>query len=140
MTRPEFLGQLVLAQRRRGLRIDAFEQARQHLFLDLVDARLEPLRPFGLHILGRRALVQPLHRLQLGAEGRGRRIVRGGRGLDGRELASTGHAGPSLHRLRHAKGGAASGSGTTSECTHRFILLLVRGECGFRQQTPHQAG
>jgi hypothetical protein len=35
--RAEFFGQLFLGQRRGGFGIDAFEQARQHLFLDLVD-------------------------------------------------------------------------------------------------------
>src|SRR3546814_8182144 len=75
-------------------------------------------RSFG-H-LGGRALVESLHRLLLGAE-RGRRRL-GRRGVDRRELRAAGHAGTSLHRLRDAKGGAASGSGTASECTHRFIL------------------
>ncbi len=40
--RAEFFGQLVLGQRGGGFRIDAFEQAGKHLFLDLVDARFEP--------------------------------------------------------------------------------------------------
>ena len=40
--RAEFLGKLVLAERRRGFGIDAFEQARKHLFLDPVDRGFEP--------------------------------------------------------------------------------------------------
>ena len=39
--RPEFLGQLVLAERRGRFGIDAFEQARKHLFLDPVDRGFE---------------------------------------------------------------------------------------------------
>ncbi len=39
--RAEFLGELVLAKRRRGFGIDALEQARKHLFLDAVDRGLE---------------------------------------------------------------------------------------------------
>ena len=34
--RPEFLGELVLAERSRGFRVHALEEARQHLFLDAV--------------------------------------------------------------------------------------------------------
>ena len=43
--RAEFLGQLVLVERRRGFGIDALEQARKHLLLDPVDRGLEA---FGL--------------------------------------------------------------------------------------------
>jgi hypothetical protein len=36
------IGEFLLGQRCRRFGIDAFEQAREHLFLDLVNARLEP--------------------------------------------------------------------------------------------------
>ncbi len=39
--RAEFLGELVLAERRRGFGIDALEQARKHLLLDPVDRGFE---------------------------------------------------------------------------------------------------
>ena len=39
--RPEFLGELVLVEGRRGFGIDALEQAREHLFLDPVDRGFE---------------------------------------------------------------------------------------------------
>ena len=39
--RAEFLGQLVLAERRRRFRVDALEQARKHLLLDAVDRGFE---------------------------------------------------------------------------------------------------
>ena len=49
--RAEFLGQLVLAERRRGFGVDALEQARKHLFLDAVDRGFEA---FGLAARRRR--------------------------------------------------------------------------------------
>ena len=64
--RAEFLGQFVLAQRRRGFGIDAFEQAREHLFLDLVDRAFESLGAAVARIAARRlAIGQPLHRIDL---------------------------------------------------------------------------
>ena len=52
--RAEFLGQLVLGQRRGGFGIDALEQARQHLFLDLVDRCFEALAPCSGSAIARR--------------------------------------------------------------------------------------
>ena len=47
--RAEFLGQLVLVERRGGFGVDALEQAREHLLLDLVDRGFEA---FGLAVAG----------------------------------------------------------------------------------------
>ena len=64
--RAEFLGQLVLGERRRGLGIDALEQAREHLLLDPVDRGLEafvasncPARPTGAWRSASRAIASP---------------------------------------------------------------------------------
>ena len=62
--RAEFLGQLVLAERRRGFGIDPLEQARKHLLLDPVDRGLEAFRPcccrcFAAGVL---ALVEAIQR------------------------------------------------------------------------------
>mgnify|MGYP006213635447 CR=1 FL=1 len=61
----------------------------------------------------------------------------GGR-IDRGELRSAGHAGASLHRLGHAKGGAASGSGSASECTHPFCpaFQIPSGMIRSRGRTP----
>ena len=108
---------------RNDFRVDAFEQTRQHLFRDLVDAGLEALRLFGLGHFGGRALVQPLHRLFFGRQVQRERWRFGGRRVEGRELRSPAEAGASLHRLGHAEGGAASGTGSASECAHHIILF-----------------
>src|SRR6476620_10339221 len=40
---PEFLGELILVEGRRGFGVDALEEARKHLLLDAVDRRFEAL-------------------------------------------------------------------------------------------------
>ncbi|PWS21360.1 hypothetical protein DKP78_23990, partial [Enterococcus faecium] len=58
--------------------IDALQQAREHLFLDLVDRRLEPLDTAVAGLAaGVLAIGQPLHRVDL-------RLGRGVRDIDGR--------------------------------------------------------
>ena len=131
-----------LRQRRRGFGIDAFEQARQHLFLDPVDAGFEALKLFRLHRLGRRPLIQPVHRLHFGGEDARRRVGRR-RHIEGGELRPAGRAGATLHRLRHAKGGAASSTAAASECAHVSILLSTRSLRGVSQTAstgPHPIG
>ena len=72
--RAEFFRQFILGQGRRGFGIDAFEQARQHLFLDLVDAGFEPA-DFALARMRRiHPLFEPRHRVA-GAVGPGGRYV-----------------------------------------------------------------
>ena len=111
--RAEFFGQLVLAQRRRGFRIDAFQQTRQHLFLDLVDRGFEALVAAAARIAaGILPLGQPGHRID-GAGGRrsGERVLGGEQSrFDRRELAARRrvfrrprrHA-AALHRARDAE-------------------------------------
>src|SRR5205085_1051014 len=61
--RTEFFGELILAERGRGFRVDALEQTRKHLFLDAVDGGLETLAlaagGFAAGVLARR---QAIHR------------------------------------------------------------------------------
>ena len=62
--RAEFLGEFVLGQRRGRLGVDAFEQARQHLFLDLVDRCLEAFDPAVAGLArGGLAVGEPRHRV-----------------------------------------------------------------------------
>ena len=73
--RAELLGQLVLAERRRRFRIDALEQAGEHLLLDLVDRGLEAL-DLGIALVAglRLAVGEAGHRVLI-AVGGGRRAV-----------------------------------------------------------------
>ena len=84
--RAEFLGQLVLAERRRGFGIDALEQAREHLLLDPVDRGLEA---FGFRRGGRAAgvlaVVEAVHCA----------ARRHGRGVAGIVFGSSGSSGRS---------------------------------------------
>ena len=72
--RAEFLGELVLAERRRGFRVDALEQARKHLLLDAVDRSLEAFalaaRGLSAGVLARREAVH-CRALRSGAFGLG---------------------------------------------------------------------
>ena len=63
--RAEFLGQLVLGERRRGFGIDALEQARKHLLLDPVDRGFEAFDCCRLALLAglRLAVGEPGHRV-----------------------------------------------------------------------------
>ena len=141
--RAEFLGELVLGERRRGFGIDALEQARQHLFLDAVDRGFEAL---DARIAGiarcRLTIGEALHRIAIGdAAGRGialgHRIGRAGAGegdaADRRELLTAGRQrigrtrrrSWALHRTRDTEGGSSAGCPAThsvasSESAHRL--------------------
>ena len=132
--RAEFLGQLVLVECRRRLGIDAFEQARKDLLLDLVDRAFEALDLRTARFAGGGLPVgKALHRVLLRARHRAADLVSGSR--QRWELfarARTGFAigrarGATLHRAGDAKRGAGSGAsraGSTSKCTHADCFLI----------------
>jgi hypothetical protein len=128
--RPEFLGELVLVERCGGFGVDPFEQAREHLFLDLVDAGLETFDLWAGFVLGGLAVVQACHRV---GDDRGRSIVQraGERGrFYGRELRAAVERGRrrwrraagTLHRARDAESrpgrARAADSAAFSESAH----------------------
>ena len=129
----EFLGQLVLRQGRCRFGIDAFEETRQHLFLDLVDRLLEALRAI-VDVLVRHARVEAVHRI-VAAVAAGcvtGRNLRQCRRIDGRELAAAllarSRAGrKALHGLGDTECGARClRSGLPSECAHGWLISCLR--------------
>ena len=141
--RAEFLGEILLGQRRRRFGIDPLEQAREHLFLDLVDAGFKPA-DFGIALVDRgHALVETVDRFGGCGRTRRRRRCRGGAfsavfARDRRELVSAARAGcgrtaGALHRTRDPEGRSAAGLHSASvalfaECAHsqppRLIIML----------------
>ena len=83
--RPEFLGQLVLVERRGGFGVDPLEQARKHLFLDPVDRGFEA---FGLRAGGIAAGV--LARGEAVHRAAGGRVAVVAAGVDRRSSSSSG--------------------------------------------------
>ena len=133
--RAKFLAQLFLRERRRGFGVHPFEEAREDLFLDLVDRRLEAA-DFGLVIVdGVGAIGQSRHCIAaIGRAGRRGRLHRGRFPGNGRELlAATGRdgRGATLHRLRDPEARAgprshAAHSVLAAECAHSRPSLLVK--------------
>ena len=129
--RTELFGQLVLRQSRSSFRIDALEQPRENLFLDLVYRSLEAFGFLLRGIHGVFALAQPLHGRQLFADwNRNVFIWRKLGGTDRRKLGPAicqivrtlrGGASP-LHRTRDAEGRAVAARPTrpiaSSKSTH----------------------
>ena len=121
--RPEFLGQLVLVEHRRGFGIDPFEQARKHLFLDLVDRRLETLGlAAGSGAAGVLAGGQAVHCLAAlaGVAGRGLELLQR-RKLVAAGIVAQGPVDGALHRLGHAEPRACrrpADSAASTECAH----------------------
>ena len=114
--RAEFLGELVLGQRRGGFGIDALEQARKHLLLDLVDRGIEAFGLVGCGV-ARSGLPVGEARHRVTAMRRGFGFAGGRHGLWGR-------AAPTLrpvHGARHAECRPRPGATNTipfPECIH----------------------
>ena len=121
--RPEFLGELVLVERRRGFGVDSFEQARKHLLLDPVNRGFETLDPaaalLAAGILTRR---QAVHRANLANRIRRGGIHRRRQLVDRRELVATAGrraTGAALHGLGNPEVGASTAhAATLAECAH----------------------
>ena len=75
--------QLVLGERRGGFRVDALEQARQHLLLDLVDRGLEAADFRAVIVDGVGAVGQARHRVAAVGPARRRRRGASRRGIGG---------------------------------------------------------
>ncbi len=120
--RAEFLGELVLRERRSGFGIDTFEQARKHLLLDAVD---RGLKAFGARIAGFArcilAIGEPCHCFAAGGGatrvriGFGQRCTRKRHAVQRRKLLSAHRLGgalsaAALHRSGNAERGPATGA------------------------------
>ena len=108
--RPEFLGQFVLRQHRGRFGVDAFEEAREHLLLDLVNGGLETLDLRRSLLAGScNAVLKARHGVGLLRGGIGRVGERGA--FNRRELLAGGFGRAdgrtaALHRASNTEGGA----------------------------------
>ena len=128
--RAEFLGQLVLAERRRGFGIDAFEQARKHLFLDAVDRGFEALDlAAALLAAGVLALVEAVHRAADGA-GRAWSLRRRSAGGASSSSSTGGNWSPPPSRCPSSGAPRRSSAAGPSRC-------LVRCVCRKRSSLPN---
>ena len=126
--RAEFLGELVLVERGRGLGVDPLEQARQHLFLDPVDRGFKAL-DLAAALIAARILAggQAIHCPRLADAIAGRRFLGLGQLFERRKLVAAAgrtrrgaRARAALHRLGDAETRTASAahSTTLAECAH----------------------
>ena len=145
--RAEFLGELVLAERRGRFGVDALKEAREHLFLDAVDRSLEPFRfAAGLAAVAVLACRQAVHRRHVRAAGILLSAVEIGRQVgDGRELlglvrnlrrGSCGAPG-GLHRFGDTKlrTAVAAHAAALAECVHSIPFLRFPPRSGMVNKT-----